>query len=73
MLLIEKNTLNEAEECFIKIIKYKPEFAEAYYNLGIIYGKLSRFDLAEVNYKKALEYTEYNAVIREAKSYIKSK
>ena len=24
MLLIEKNTLNEAEECFIKIIKYKP-------------------------------------------------
>ena len=55
MVFIEQGKFKKAEECFKRIIKYKPKFAEAYYNLGVTYGKLSRFDLAEFHYKRALE------------------
>ena len=48
-----------------KIIKIDPNFADAYYNLGIIYKKLNKIELSILNYEICLKikkdkYEAYN-------------
>ena len=48
------NDLNLAENYLLKSIKMNDKFAEAYSNLGILYEKQEKFDLALKFLKKAL-------------------
>ncbi len=59
------NDLDNATICFKKIIKIDPNFADAYYNLGIIYKKLNKIELSILNYEICLKikkdkYEAYN-------------
>ena len=46
---------NEAIENYKKAIKAKPDFADAYNNLGTLFSDVARFDESMLNYKKAIE------------------
>lgn len=51
----EVEICNEAlQECG-KAIALKPDFADAYYNRGNIYGRIGRYDLSLRDYNKAIE------------------
>ena len=54
-MLLQNNRFEEAEEYCKKAIELKPDFAEAYNNLGLTFQKLTRLNEAEINYKKAIE------------------
>ena len=45
---------DEAILCYEKAIKLKPDYAEAYYNLGIIYLELKEYENASTIFKKAI-------------------
>ena len=51
----QEGRLEEAKEYYKKVTKINPNFAEAYNNLGIIFGEFKEFEKAEVSYKKAIE------------------
>jgi len=46
--------LEQAPAEFNKVIQFDPDFIEAYYNLGIVYYRLGKFDEALVNFHKVL-------------------
>ena len=46
--------LEEAEDSYKKALALKPDFAQAYYNLGIMLQKLHKLEEAEASYKKAI-------------------
>jgi tetratricopeptide (TPR) repeat protein len=54
----EKVQLEDAEKTYLKVIKIEP-CAHAYYNLGITYEYLKKYDKAEKAYLKALEIEPY--------------
>ena len=54
------NDLDNATICFKKIIKIDPNFADAYYNLGIIYKKLNKIELSILNYEICLKIKKTN-------------
>ena len=51
----KEGKLEEAEKSYKKAIEIKPDFVEAYNNLGVVLKELSKFDEAELSYKKAIE------------------
>ena len=51
----KEGKLEEAEKSYKKAIVIKPNYAEAYKNLGIILSDLGRLDESEANYRKAIE------------------
>jgi tetratricopeptide (TPR) repeat protein len=51
----ETNQINLAIEKFQQAIKIKPDYAEAYYNLGVAYQKNDHLNDALNNYEKAIE------------------
>ena len=54
ILLVNQGFNEEAEGNLRYLIRYFPDDAELYYNLGIVYEKLKDFQKAEAAYKKAL-------------------
>ena len=44
----------EAEREFLEVLRYRPEYAEAQMNLGVIYTGLSRLEEAEQAYERAV-------------------
>ena len=45
----------EAEREFLEVLRYRPEYAEAHMNLGVIYTGLNRLEEAEQSYERAVE------------------
>ena len=54
MLLKEQGKLEEAIEAYNKALSIKPDYADAYYNLGIALQDQSKLEEAIEAYKKAL-------------------
>ena len=55
-ILLVNNGFNEEAEGNLKyLLKYFPQDAEIYYNLGIVYEKLKKFTEAKECYQKAVE------------------
>ncbi len=52
----------QAEKACLRAIKIRPEYASAYYNLGISFMRQGRFDAAAGAYRKALEIEPDNAL-----------
>jgi Flp pilus assembly protein TadD len=44
----------EAEREFLEVLRYRPEYAEAHMNLGVIYTGLNRLEEAEQSYARAV-------------------
>lgn len=65
--LIENDKLKDAEQVLLDGIKFAPYNPELYYKLGLLQVKLSKYDQALLNFKKALylkpNYTEVNDII----------
>ena len=55
ILLVSSGFNEEAEGNLNYLIKYFPEDAELYYNLGIVCEKLKKFEDAKNAYQKAVE------------------
>ena len=55
ILLVNNGFNEEAEGNLRYLIKYFPDDAELYYNLGIVYEKLKDFEKARDCYQKAVE------------------
>ena len=55
ILLLNNGFNEEAEGNFKYLLKYFPNDAELYYNLGIVYEKLKDFNSAKDAYQKAIE------------------
>jgi len=55
-LLKELSRFDEAEKNYNQAIKFRPNFAEAFNNLGNLLKELSRFDEAEKNYNQAIKF-----------------
>lgn len=58
----QAGNLQQAEDIYNKILKKQPNNAEAYYNLGFIYGMKKQTDKAVTYYQKALQYDPNNSV-----------
>ena len=54
-MLNERGKLNEAEASYRQVIALKPDYAEAYNNLGTTLKELGRLDEAEASYRHAIE------------------
>lgn len=65
-LLIEKENFKEAINTYIQAIKYNPDNALFYYNLGIAYSRINEFSLAKECFLKSAELDNnlYNAYYR---------
>ena len=63
---MEQEKYKEAAYSYILAIKYNPEDAELYYNLGIAYSRINEFPLAKQCFEKAIEANSnfYNAYYR---------
>ena len=60
---LKAGKLDEAEASYRKIIKLKPDYAGANYNLGNILFKLGKLDEAEASYRKEIKLKyEFSAV-----------
>ncbi len=55
VLLVSDSSYSGAIDQFEKSLVYYPYYHQAYYNIGLCYENLSEFELAEKNYKSALE------------------
>ena len=55
LILVNNGFNEEAESNLEYLCKYFPEDAELFYNLGIVYEKLKKFDKAKEVYQKAIE------------------
>jgi Flp pilus assembly protein TadD len=44
----------EAEQELLEVVRYRPAYAEAHMNLGVIYTELNRLDDAEHSYERAV-------------------
>jgi tetratricopeptide (TPR) repeat protein len=47
--------LKQAEKYFIETVEEDDDFIQAYYNLGVVYTELNRFDSAEAAFSKAIK------------------
>ena len=47
-----------AADKFSRAIEADPQYAEAYFNRGLAYEEMGKFDLAETDYRKALSLRE---------------
>ena len=54
-LLIEKEKFKKATNIFMQGIKYNPDRADLYYDLGIAYTRMNEFSLAKKCYEKTCE------------------
>jgi len=50
----ENQQYKEAEKNYLKAVTMDPDFAEAHFNLGILYARTKKLDKAEEEYKTAL-------------------
>lgn len=55
MIALELGEFAEAASCYEGAIKRKPDFAEAYYNLGVVLEKLGRADAAIKAYRRTVK------------------
>lgn len=65
-LLLEEKKYKQAITIYVQAIKYEPNNADIYYNLGVAYSRMNEFSLAKECYKKTVEIdsTYYNAFYR---------
>ena len=65
-LLIEKEKFRKAAGVYTQGIKYNPDKADLYYDLGIVYSRINEFALAKKCYEKTCEIDSnfYNAYYR---------
>lgn len=52
---MELKLYDDAESFFLKAINLDPNFAPAYANIGVLYDRQAKYELAVFNYKKALQ------------------
>lgn len=57
-LLLSNRQHDEAIKQYEKALQLKPDYAEAWFNLGVSFSNTGRLDEAENAYKKALSYRE---------------
>lgn len=67
----DKCGLNEQLSCFQKAVFYDPNLIDAYYRLGIIYGKQGQNEKEFMSYKKvaALDHTNADAYFKVGRYY----
>lgn len=65
-LLTENKKFKNAAHIYTQAIKYNPEKADLYYDLGIVYSMMNEFSLAKECFEKAIEIDSnlYNAYYR---------
>ena len=65
-LLLEDKKYKQAITIYVQAIKYDPNDASLYYNLGVAYSRMNEFSLAKECYKKTTEIDSgnYNAFYR---------
>lgn len=65
-LLLEEKKYKQAITIYVQAIKYDPNDAQMYYDLGIAYSRMNEFSLAKGCFKKAVEEDSnyYNAFYR---------
>ena len=65
-LLTENKKFKNATHIYTQAIKYNPEKADLYYDLGIVYSMMNEFSLAKECFEKAIEIDSnlYNAYYR---------
>ena len=65
-LLLEEKKYKQAITIYVQAIKYDPNDAQMYYDLGIAYSRMNEFSLAKECFKKAVEEDSnyYNAFYR---------
>ena len=65
-MLLEDKKYKQAITIYVQAIKYDPDNAELYYNLGVAYSRMNEFSLAKECYKKTVEIDSgyYNAFYR---------
>ncbi len=76
----ELGNLYEAEESMRKAIEINPDYADAYYNLGIILKDLGKLQEAEISYRKAIKinpdyadaHSNLGTILMELDKYIDS-
>ena len=61
VIYYDKKQYNNAIDCFLEAIKIDPNFANSYYNLGVLYEYYGNTEKAIVAYKNILKLDSYNA------------
>ena len=54
-LLIESKKFKNAAHIYTQAIKYNPDKADLYYNLGVVYSMVNEFSLAKECFEKTIE------------------
>jgi tetratricopeptide (TPR) repeat protein len=54
----ELNDLTTAKESFARVIEFEPEYAYAYYAMGLAYEKELNLEKCIENYEKFVEYSD---------------
>lgn len=60
---MQASQIDQALDYFLKAIKDNPLLPQSHYNAGVCYMARGQYDLAIINYKKALELSSGNTVI----------
>lgn len=65
-LLIESKKFKNAAHIYTQAIKYNPDKADLYYNLGVVYSMVNEFSLARECFEKTIEIDSnfYNSYYR---------
>ncbi|MBZ5682120.1 MAG: tetratricopeptide repeat protein [Acidobacteriia bacterium] len=51
---MREGKLDDAAACFVAIVKQQPAFAEAHFNLGLVYEEQGKYDQAILSFQKAV-------------------
>jgi Tfp pilus assembly protein PilF len=61
---LEEDNFQDAESSFQQLISIAPNEALGYANLGLVYIRMGKYDIAEIQLKKALEIEPYDPEIQ---------
>jgi Tfp pilus assembly protein PilF len=67
---IDKDDLNKAKAVLDRALKLKPDYASAYFHLGLLYDKLGDLEKARESYKRVIELDRYGELGRRANEMV---
>jgi len=66
---LELGRLEEARDELLEILELEPNFVRAYYQLGVVYGRMGDLEKSEIYLKRALSFKESNLKGRARSGY----
>ena len=66
VFLKHKGMLGKALEEYEKALKLKPDFANGYYNRGVLYYEIGRYEKAREEWEKVLKIDPNNRFVKES-------